>query len=198
MDGRTQRVVVNGVKSSWPPAVLFRGQCWGLSCSISLLMPWTRALSAPSVSLQMTPSWQEVSRGRKALQSDLDRLDSWSEGQWDEVQHNQVPGPLATTTTSNATGLAEWLEDCVEEIVLRILVDTQLNVSQQHAQVAKKANGILACIRNSVASRRKEVIVLCTQHWRGCTLSTVCSFGHLTTRNILSPWGVFREGQHSW
>ena len=113
----------------------------------------------------MTPSWQEVSKGRKALQSDLDRLDSWSEGQWDEVQHNQVPGPLATTTTSNATGLAEWLEDCVEEIVLRILVDTQLNVSQQHAQVAKKANGILACIRNSVASRSKEVIVLCTQHW---------------------------------
>ena len=117
-----------------------------------------RALSAPSVSLQMTPSWQEVSKGRKALQSDLDRLDSWSEGQWDEVQHNQVPGPLATTTTSNATGLAEWLEDCVEEIVLRILVDTQLNVSQQHAQVAKKANGILACIRNNAASSSRKVI----------------------------------------
>ncbi|KAK4827590.1 LOW QUALITY PROTEIN: hypothetical protein QYF61_019492 [Mycteria americana] len=79
---------------------------------------------------------------------------------WNRSPREVVDAPsLELFKTRLDEALSNLLESSLAKKALGVLVDTELTMSQQCVFPAKKANGILSCIRQSVAIRSREVIL---------------------------------------
>jgi len=99
--------------------------------------------------------------GWAAIQQDLDRLESWAERNL--MRFNKGKSRVLHLGRNNPMHQyrlkADLLESSSVERDRGVLVDDMLTMIQHCAFVAKKANGILGCIKRSVASRSREVLL---------------------------------------
>lgn len=96
-----------------------------------------------------------------------------------EFQHEQVYGP--TSEGNKRTHQYRIGNDLLER---SSAVDNMVSVSQQHDLLARKANGILQCIKKSTASRLRQVILPIYSALRRPSLEH-CVWFWAGTRNLL-------------
>ncbi|GAB0203263.1 hypothetical protein GRJ2_002791900 [Grus japonensis] len=103
----------------------------------------------------------DMLEGRDAIQRDLDRLQRWARA--NHMKFNKAKCKVLHMGRGNPKHNywlgGEWIETSPEEKDLGMLSGDKFNMNQQCVLPAQKANRVLGCIKNCVATRSKEVIL---------------------------------------
>ena len=166
LEGRTQRVVINGRYSDWTAVTSGVPQGSVLGPTLFLMFINDLEDGVHSTVLKFaddTKLYTEVTKeeGGEQLQEDLDKCTEWAK-QWMmefNVSKCKVLHAGRTNRMKEYTMEGKILEKVQEEKDLGVMVDKAMNGSRQVTEAVKKANRALAQLRRTITNKEIDTVI---------------------------------------